>query len=97
MRRSAVAAFAVFLGGYVLSGCIADRRGIERTESLLGGDTAVQLTSVEIRYRQRRVHCSDPDALRYLEECFREGDQHPGLGGGVTYLLRLQFAGGGNL
>src|SRR5262249_43355651 len=81
--------------------CIANWRagqlGIKRTEELLAGDAEAQLASFEICYQQRRVHCSDPDALRYLERCLRDGDRRRGFGGGVTYLLRLRFVGGANL
>jgi hypothetical protein len=99
--RLALAAFVIILGGYVFSGCIADRRaeqlGIKRTEALLAGDPEVQLASVEISCQKRRVRCSDPAALRYLEGCFRDGDQRPRFKAGCTYLLRLRFAGGGSV
>lgn len=99
-RWLVLAAFAVALGSCGLWCGVENRRaqiGVAKMEALLQGDAAAQLESVEIDYQQRRVRCSDPDALRYLERCFREGDKRPGLGGGVTYRLRLRFAGGGRV
>jgi hypothetical protein len=100
LRWLALAAFAVALGTYGVWCGVEGRHaqvGVAKLEALLRGDPTPQLESVEIDYQQRRVRCSDPDALRYLERCFREGDKRPGLGGGTWYRLRLRFAGGGQV
>jgi len=100
LRWLTLAVFAGAFGSCSVWCGIENRRtqlGIGKTEMLLQGDPAAQLQSLEISYQQRLVRCSDPDALRYLERCIREGDKRPGLGGGVTYLLRLRFVGGGQM
>jgi hypothetical protein len=102
MKRFGLPAVAVAVVGFFLFGWIAawrdGRRGVERTEALLRGDRTARLESFDISYQQRRVHCTDPEVLRYFESCFREGDpRYPNRGGMVTYLLRLEFEGGGRL
>lgn len=103
MRRRTllIAALAIILLGYILWGCLAywraEQLGIRRIDALLAGNANVHLESFELLYQQRRVHCSDPEALRYLEGCLRDGDQHPDLEGGLKYRLVLRFAGGGTL
>jgi hypothetical protein len=70
--------------------------GTEKTEALLRGDETVQLNSFEIDFQQRRVLCSDPEAVRYLERCLRENEpKRRELG--TTYRLKLRFASGGEL
>ncbi|MCE9564129.1 MAG: hypothetical protein K8U57_18960 [Planctomycetes bacterium] len=71
--------------------------GIEKIKLLIRGKETVQLASFEIYYQQRRVRCSDPEALRYLESCLWKSRRKSLENAGLTYRLRLQFAGGGSV
>ncbi len=95
-RRFVLIAVAVILSGYVFAGCITERRGVAKTEALLRGDDTVQLAAFAVEYQQRRVHCSDPESLRYLERCIREHAPTT-FDDRITYRVSLRFAGGGRL
>jgi hypothetical protein len=82
------------VAGFIASR-IADRaRARHQVQALLGGDVAVQVERFQIDYQQRRVVCSDPVALRYLEDRLRRNDPVR-FKSGTNYRLRLWFAGGG--
>jgi hypothetical protein len=80
--------------GYGIVQLIDDRRGEEKTRALLSGDFAGRLRRVQIDYQQRRVICTDPEVLRYLEDRFRGHEPEPDSLG-TTYQLTLPYDGGG--
>ena len=96
MRRHFVLIGVVALGGYFLVDSVGERRGLARTEALLRGDEKVRLHAFEVVYQQRRVRCTDPESLRYIERCFRENSRAD-FDDRITYRVSLQFAGGGRL
>jgi hypothetical protein len=74
----------------------SERQGVKKTEALLQGDESVRLDSFEVEYQQRRVRCTDPESLRYLERCFRENSPTR-FDDRITYEVFLQFADGTRL
>jgi hypothetical protein len=81
-------------GGFIASRVIDRGRGREKAAALFGGAEDVELERFEIEYQQRRVVCSDPVALRFLEECLRRGDTRCAQPG-TSCRFRLWFSGGG--
>lgn len=91
----ALAAGLTFAGAmYGIAKLVEGRRGEEKTGALLSGDTIVRLQRIQIDYQQRRVMCTDPEVLRYLEERFRRHEPEPDFLG-TTYRLSLTYEGGG--
>ena len=90
-------AVSITLAGiiYWVEHFIDEYRGEEKTRALLAGDENIKLRSIQIEYQMRRIECSDPTVLRYLEEQFRlkrtDAPVHPS----TTYLLTMTYAGGG--
>jgi hypothetical protein len=80
--------------GYGVAQLIEGHRGEWKTRALLAGDSNVRLRRVQIDYQQRRVVCTDPEVLRYLEGRFRGHEPEPQYLG-TTYLLSLAYEGGG--
>ncbi len=76
---------------------IEHHRGEQQATALFAGQVDPlnpRLESLRLENQQRRVICTDPVALRYLEGCFRHSDRRDPQYG-ITYQLRLRFAGGG--
>ena len=68
--------------------------GEENARQLLSGDLNVRIERIEVDGQQRRVICTDPEVLRYLEDQFRRHE--PGHNfTGWSYDLTLTFHGGG--
>jgi hypothetical protein len=86
---------ALLLLGYGVMQLIEERRGEQKTFALLAGDPSVRFERFQIDYQQRRVICTDPEVLRYLEERFRRHDRHR-LELGTTYQLAIDYQGGGH-
>lgn len=82
------------VAGYGITRSVDSRRGEEKTRALLAGDPAVRLREVRIEYQQRRVVCTDPEVLRYLEDRLRRHEPDPDYLG-TTYDLALSYNGGG--
>jgi hypothetical protein len=84
------------LGGLRLA---AGWRGEGKTRALLSGDEGVHLERLRIEWGQRRVICTDPQALRHLEERFRHRDDpnpiFPRKRHG-SYVWTLYYEGGGS-
>jgi hypothetical protein len=74
----------------------SDSPGRSKAQALVGGDQAVALESVQIDSQQRRVVCTDPVALRYLEDCLRHSDPDRKRWD-TTYRVQFRFVGGGIL
>ncbi len=70
-------------------------QGEAKTIALLAGNETVKIRSLEIRAQQRKVICTDPEVLRYLEQQFRNHEPHPDFGG-TSYHLRVRYEGGGS-
>lgn len=70
------------------------RNGEKKAQALLAGNAVIQLKRIQIDYQQRRLICTDPKILRYLEERFRRHEPEPHYLG-VTYELTLSYEGGG--
>jgi hypothetical protein len=79
---------------YGIAQLVEGRRGEQKTCALLSGDMNVRLQRIQIDYQQRRVICTDPEVLRYLEERFRRHEPEPDFLG-TTYQLSLTYDGGG--
>jgi hypothetical protein len=80
--------------GYGVAQLFDGHRGEEKTRALLAGDPTVRLRRVQIDYQQRRVICTDPEVLRYLEDRIRGHEPEPDYPG-TTYQLALSYDGGG--
>src|SRR6185437_2566222 len=83
------------VAGYGVVQLIEGWRGEQKTIALLSGEPNVRLKRLQIDYQQRRLVCTDPEVLRYLEERLRNHDPHY-RELGTTYELSLSFEGGGN-
>jgi hypothetical protein len=68
--------------------------GDQKTRALVSGSQQVRFARVQIDYQQRRVICTDPVVLRYLEERFRNHGQ-PRNDPSTTYQLTIEYEGGG--
>jgi hypothetical protein len=80
--------------GYGISQLVEGRRGEGKTRALLSGDVNVRIQRIQIDYQQRRLICTDPEVLRYLEKRFRNHEPEFQFSG-ATYQLTLSFDGGG--
>jgi hypothetical protein len=91
----ALACLAAMLAvGYGVAQFAEGHRGERKTAALLAADPDVRVERFQIDHQQRRVVCTDPEVLRYLEERFRRNDRGAG-GGGVSYRLTLRYETGG--
>jgi hypothetical protein len=84
----------VAIAGYGFSVVRDWNRGEAKTIALLAGDTTLRIRRFEISGQQRKVICTDPDVLRYLEFQLRNHDAEQRFGGN-SYLLLLRYEGGG--
>jgi hypothetical protein len=75
---------------------VSDSQGLSKAQALVQGDQTVALESVQIDSQQRRVVCTDPVALRYLEDCLRHSDPDR-KAWGTSYRVQFRFVGGGTL
>ena len=75
---------------------VSDSQGLSKAQALVQGDQTVALESVQIDSQQRRVVCTDPVALRYLEDCLRRSDPDRKRWD-TTYRVQFRFVGGGIL
>lgn len=80
---------------YGVSQWIDGQRGEEKTRKLLAGDRNLLLSQMGVEYQQRRVICTDPEVLRYMEERFRTHEPDPQFLG-TSYELLLTYEGGGS-
>lgn len=85
---------ATLLGGYGVAQLVEGSRGEQKTIALLSGDASIRLKQIQIDNQQRRLICSDPEILRYLEERFRNFDPNRRQLG-TTYRLSLTYQDGG--
>lgn len=85
---------ATLLVGYGVAQLLEGSRGEQKTIALLSGDASIRLKQIQIDYQQRRLICSDPEVLRYLEERFRTFDPNR-RELGTTYRLSLAYEDGG--
>lgn len=81
--------------GYGAFQVLDGRRGEEKTQALLAGDSNVSLRHLQIEHQQRRLVCTDPEVLRYLEERFRAHEPEPRYLG-TSYSMALSYADGGS-
>ncbi|MBA4191277.1 MAG: hypothetical protein C0467_25120 [Planctomycetaceae bacterium] len=99
-RRYPLSAFIVLIGLIITiryyRQLAEEDLGVRKTEALLQRRQTTHLRAIQIDNQQRRVRCSDPTILRYLEEYAQGGECAPDLGG-VTYQLQLQFHDGGTV
>ena len=79
---------------FALAKVAESRRNEQMTRALLSGDTSIRLRQVQVDNQQRRVICTDPAVLRYLEERFR-GQETGHAINGTWYHFSLFFDGGG--
>jgi hypothetical protein len=98
LAGSAIGVAVVVLVGIALfvTDDVTDSQGLSKAQALVRGDQAVALESVQIGHQQPRVVCTDPVALRYLEDCLRHCDPDR-KNWGTFYRVRLRFVGGGTL
>lgn len=82
------------LAGFGMAQLVDSWRGEWKTIALLSGDANVRLIRLQVDYQQRRLVCSDPIVLRYLEERFRKYDPNR-RELGTTYQMSLSYEGGG--
>jgi hypothetical protein len=71
------------------------QRGGQKTHALLNGDPGARIKRLQLDSQMRRVICTDPAVLRYLEECFRASDSKRRARGGYYYDLTVEYEGGG--
>ena len=81
--------------GYGVAEIIDGQRGGQKTRAILAGDPNARLRQVRVEFQQRRVVCTDPEVLRYLEARFRGREPEPGHLG-AAYQLTLTYDGGGS-
>jgi hypothetical protein len=95
-------ALVVGIRSHFVASWRSEEVAIRKIEALRRGDQSVRLESVEfeccepIAIQKWQPLFTDPESLRYLEECFQRNEPMP-LGGMVTYKLRLRFEGGGTV
>jgi hypothetical protein len=72
-------------------------RGEQKTQALLSGDANVHLERLRIEWGQRRVICTDPQVLGYLEARFRQYNPNPVVARDLcgSYEWTLSYQGGG--
>lgn len=70
-----------------------EHRGKAAAFALLNGDKRPRIVRMEIEGQQRKVICTDPAVLRYLEDCFRNCNRRE-LPGGYSYEIKLFFEDG---
>jgi hypothetical protein len=97
-RRAASASFGMLLllgialvAAFLYQAYWQSCQGEENTAALLDGNQNVRLQRFEIEGQQRRVTCSDPVVLRYLEDCFRTKNDPNQKQSGLTFRLSLVF------
>ena len=98
LAGSTIGVAVIVLVGSVLfvTDDVTDSQGLSKAQALVRGDQAVVLESVQIDSQQRRVVCTDPVALRYLEDCLRHSDPDR-KAWGTSYRVQFRFVGGGTL
>jgi hypothetical protein len=69
--------------------------GHDKTRALLHGDKDVRLARFEIDNNQRRVICTDPEVLRYLESRMSQNERRY-RESGIGYQMTVHYEGGGN-
>jgi len=91
---------SVFLGivialivGYICLSMWRSHRAEQNMLALVNGDRDIRLRHVEIHGQQRRVSCSDPVVLRYLESRMCESDSED-LKSGIIYYVVFEFEDG---
>jgi hypothetical protein len=72
---------------------ITEQRGEAAAFALLNEDTRPRIVRMEIEGQQRKVICTDPAVLGYLEDCFRNSNHHE-FRGGYSYEIKLYFEDG---
>jgi hypothetical protein len=68
-------------------------RGETAAFAILNGDMRTRIVRMEIEGQQRKVICTDPAVLRYLEDCFRNSNRRK-LPSGYSYEIKLFFEDG---
>jgi protein-S-isoprenylcysteine O-methyltransferase Ste14 len=85
----------ILITGYCVMQNLDGERGKQKTMQLLSGDESIHFDRFEIDYQQRRVICTDPVILGYLEERFLKADRDRDELG-TFYQLTLYYKGGGH-
>jgi len=84
------------VAGFLMA-ALAYRRlaGEHKLVALLNGDQTVDIVSFETKYQQRRLLCTDREALAYLKEMFLKHPMEMTNVGGFSYYGYITFTGGG--